>query len=84
MTTMAKKIPYITAILFFSVAALASTIKGGGLVTAVSRGLVAGAVSWVFAALSAYIMFSEKLPEAKAPPELEGLEDKYRPKSGRG
>lgn len=83
MTTISKKIPAVTAALFFSVAALASTIKGGGLATALARGLVAGGISWVLAALLSYIIFSEKMPEAKGPAGLGGLEEKYRSKSGR-
>ncbi len=78
MTTFAKKIPYFVALLFFSVAALTSVIKGAGFVTAFLRGLVAGGVSSVFAAILSYIVFSEKLPEAKAPPGLEELEDKFK------
>jgi uncharacterized membrane protein YfcA len=84
MTSIAKKIPSITALLFFAVAALASVVKGGGIVTAVSRGILAGAVSWIFASLLAYIIFSEKIPEAKAPAGLEDLEKEYQSKSGRG
>ncbi|MBI3582200.1 MAG: hypothetical protein HY098_09055 [Nitrospinae bacterium] len=84
MTTISKKIPNVTAALFFSTAALASTLKGGGLATALMNGLVAGAISWVLAALLSYVIFSEKIPEAKAPAGLEDLEEKYRTKSGRG
>lgn len=83
MTTISKKIPYVTAALFFSSAALASILKGGGLATALAHGLVAGGISWVLAALLSYVIFSEKMPEAKAPVGLGGLEEKYRSKSGR-
>ncbi len=83
MTTISKKTPHVTAALFFSVAALASTLKGGGLATALTRGVIAGGISWVLAALLSYVIFSEKIPEAKAPAGLEGLEEKYRSKSGR-
>lgn len=78
MTSIAKKIPYFAGTLFFAVAALTSVIHGGGLVTAFSRGMVAGFVAACFTGLLSYIIFSEKLPEAKAPPGMEELEEKFK------
>jgi uncharacterized membrane protein (DUF485 family) len=83
MTSVAKKIPFVTAVLFFSVAGFTTLLKGGGILTAVTRGLVAGFVSIIFTSLMTYIVFSEKLPEAKAPPGLEELEEEFKSKSAR-
>lgn len=83
MTSIAKKIPYITASLFFSVAAFASVYKGGGPTIAITHGILAGFVAWIFASLLSYVIFSEQIPEAKAPTGLEELEKEFQSKSGR-
>ncbi|MBI3795141.1 MAG: hypothetical protein HY280_10525 [Nitrospinae bacterium] len=82
MTSVAKKIPYLTAVLFFSVAGFLTLFRGGEITTAVTRGMLAGFIAYVFAALLAYITFSEKIPEAKAPEGLEELEYQFRSKVG--
>jgi hypothetical protein len=77
MTSIAKKIPYYVAILFFAIASLASMLKGASISTAVVRGFLSASVSWVFAWLLAYIIFSDKFPEAVLPEGAEELDGKF-------
>lgn len=76
MTTFAKKFPVAVAILFFSVASASAMLSGAEILTALVRGMIAAAVSVVFAALIGYLLFSEKIPEAAVPEELAKLKEK--------
>ncbi|MBI5178547.1 MAG: hypothetical protein HZA04_04750 [Nitrospinae bacterium] len=80
MSTVIKKIPLALAGIFFAVAALVSMFKGAEVETAVLRGLVAGGVSIPFTWPLAYVLFSEKLPQATPPPGLEDLAKKFEAK----
>lgn len=76
MTTFAKKFPVAVGILFFSVASASAMLSGAEILTALFRGMIAAAVSVVFAALFGYLLFSEKIPEAAVPEELAKLKEK--------
>ena len=81
-TSTAKKLPYLVAILFFGVSGTVSMLKGGGAIYAAERGAVAAVVAWVLSSLLTYVIFSENLPEAKAPAGMEDVEKEFRTKSG--
>lgn len=83
MTTLAKKIPVAVGLLLFGVAACVAMLKGAELSTAIIRGIIAGAVGTLFAWLPAYLIFAGPLPQPKAPPGLEYMEEKFKPKTGR-
>ncbi len=76
MTTFAKKFPVAVGILFFSVASSSAMLSGADLSTALFRGMIAAAVSVVFAALFGYLLFHEKIPEATVPEEIAKLREK--------
>lgn len=78
MTSYIRKMPAAVAVLFFSVAAFVAIYKGAGILTALYRGCIAAAVSAVFAALLAYILFKEEIPEPEAPEELKDIAEKFK------
>ncbi len=82
MTSLAKKIPVGVGLLLFGVAACVAMLKGAGLPTAMIRGIIAGVIGALFALFPAYLIFSEPLPQPKAPPGLENLEEQFKPKTG--
>lgn len=82
MTSLAKKIPVAAGLLLFGVAACVAMLKGAELPTALFRGIIAGAVGTLFAWFPAYLIFAEPLPEPKAPPGMEHIDEKFKTKAG--
>ncbi len=78
MTSLAKKIPVAVGVLLFGIAALVATVRGAELPTALLRGFIAGGIGILFAWFPAYLIFSDPLPQAKAPQGLERLDEKFK------
>lgn len=73
MTSYIKKLPVAMGLLFFAVGCSSAVFGGSDISTALFRGVVAAVPAALFSALLGYILFYEKLPEAKVPEELARL-----------
>lgn len=70
MTSILKKIPVVVGLFFFSVAALSAILNGVNIFSALLRGIAAAIISAPFAALFAYLIFHEEIPEPEVPDEI--------------
>jgi len=78
MTSFARKIPLVVAVLFFAVSCSVALLSGAGVISSVARGAVAGAVALIFAVPLTYVLFAEKIPEPELPPELGHIAEKFK------